>query len=76
MTRGMTDLMLRYDTRSMEYLDFCPTFKMSHDLRWRGSCSIKIWIVLFHFDQSFESTSRDSHGRWLWRLVRLLGFRK
>jgi hypothetical protein len=48
---------------------FCPTSKMSHDLRWRGSCDIKIWILLFHFDNLFRRTRRDSEGRWLWRLV-------
>jgi hypothetical protein len=46
------------------------TSKMSHDLRWRGSCDITIWILLLHFDQPYDSTRRDGCGRWLWRLVR------
>ncbi len=41
---------------------------MSHDLRWRGSCNIRHWILLLHFEETFHSTRRDSHGRWLWRL--------
>src|SRR5688500_17921292 len=54
---------------------FCPTSKMSHDLRRRGSCSITIWILLFHFEQTYDSTRRDGEGRWLWRLVGRLGAR-
>jgi hypothetical protein len=44
---------------------------MSHDLRWRGSCSIRSNGRYFSFGQSFDSTRRDSEGRWLWRLVGL-----
>ena len=33
------------------------TLQMSHDYSWRGVCA---------------STTRNSRGRWLWRLVRLL----
>jgi hypothetical protein len=47
----------------------CPTSKMSHDLRWRGSCDITIWTLLLHFEDSYDSTRRDGEGRWLWRLV-------
>jgi len=38
---------------------FWLTSKMSRDHSWRGLC---------------VSTERDSYGRWLWRLVRLLFF--
>src|ERR1043166_288660 len=34
------------------------TLKMSHEREWRGSC---------------VSTRRDTHARWLWRLVRRHG---
>src|SRR5688572_30414173 len=47
---------------------------MSHDRGRHAACSITIWILWFHFDHSYDSTRRDGHGRWLWRLVRRLGF--
>ena len=46
------------------------TSKMSHDRGWRAACGMTIWSPGFHFDYSYESTRRDGHGRWLWRLVR------
>src|SRR5260221_12658234 len=48
---------------------FCLTSKMSHDRGWRAACGIRNWIQTFHFDYSYDSTRRDGHGRWLWRLV-------
>ena len=46
------------------------TSKMSHDHGRRAACGRTIWILRFHFDRSYDSTRRDGHGRWLWRLVR------
>src|SRR5262245_63896026 len=51
------------------------TSKMSHGLLGRGSCLETIWILLLQFEQRYDSTRRDRAGRWLWRLVRRLGFR-
>ena len=51
---------------------FCLTSKMSHDHGRRAACRMTIWILWFHFDPSYDSTRRDGHGRWLWRLVRRL----
>src|ERR1051325_378271 len=48
------------------------TSKMSHDRGWRAACGMTIWILRFHFDHSYDSTRRDGHGRWLWRLVGLV----
>src|SRR5688572_2414276 len=48
---------------------------MSHDFRWRGSCRNTSIGPCSSFGESYDSTRRDSEGRWLWRLVRLLGFR-
>src|SRR5438477_124385 len=45
---------------------------MSHDHGRRAACGIAIRILRFHFDYSYDSTRRDGHGRWLWRLVRRL----
>ena len=50
---------------------FCRTLKMSHDLRWRGSCSSTSNGPCSSFSESFNSTRRDSEDRWLWRLVGL-----
>src|SRR5687767_14879928 len=44
---------------------------MGHDLRWRDSRSITIWILLLHFDQPYDSTRRDGEGRWLRPLLGL-----
>ena len=43
---------------------------MSHDRGRRAACGVTIWSPEFHFDNSYDSTRRDGHGRWLWRLVR------
>ena len=43
---------------------------MSHDRGWRAACGVTIWNLGFHFGDSCDSTRRDGHGRWLWRLVR------
>jgi hypothetical protein len=47
----------------------CPTSKMSHDHGRRAACDFTILGLWFHFDHSCDSTRRDGHGRWLWRLV-------
>ncbi len=60
----------RGETGVNQVMLFCPTSKMSHDLRRRGSCCFTTWILLLHFDQPFDSTRRDGEGCWLWRLVR------
>src|SRR5688572_12239516 len=44
---------------------------MSHDRGRRAACGLTIWILRFHLDESYDSTRRDGHGRWLWRLVGL-----
>src|SRR5258706_16428795 len=45
---------------------------MSHDHGRRAACGMTILNLWFHFDHSYDSTRRDGHGRWLWRLVRRL----
>jgi hypothetical protein len=52
----------------------CLTSKMSHARSWHDACLITITNPLLHFDHHFDSTRRDSCGRWLWRLVGLSGF--
>src|SRR5260221_515183 len=64
-----TDLASLYKRSSPEY-EFFPTSKMSHDRGRRAVCGVTIWSLGFHFDRSYDSTRRDGHGRWLWRLVR------
>ena len=57
----------------LTHREVCRTSKMSHDLRWRGSCSNRSNSPCSSFGKSYDSTRRDSEGRWLWRLVRRRG---
>jgi hypothetical protein len=54
-------------------LRYCRTSKMSHARSWHDACLIRFNSPIASFGFHFHRTRRDSCGRWLWRLVSLLG---
>src|SRR5688572_8281855 len=62
--RSLGEFQQRGDYRNRR-APFCLTSKMSHDLRWRDSCSKRAKLPCSTFGESYHSTRRDRCGRWL-----------